>query len=220
MQGFSRLITLTVALSASLYAGLLQAAPSVELKVTGVIRPAACTPTLAGSGVVDYGTIAAGALQRGRSTALPARQIGLTVACNAAAKIAVTFVDNRAASRVDGILDQLRSGAEYNFGLGSVAGKNVGGYALSFSSNATADARSVSAIASKDRGNSWSQDAGFLDHANTYFSFAENGAASPVALKVLSAQINVQPVLNKAEELPLTQDVPLDGSTTIEIKYL
>lgn len=36
----------------------------------------------------------------------------------------------------------------------------------------------------------------------------------------LAATINVQAVSNKPENLPLNQDVPPDGSATIEIKYL
>lgn len=214
-----RLLPLLILVAAASAASLSHAAPSVELKVTGVIRPASCTPTLAADGAVDYGNISAGALRNGQTTTLPTRQIALTVSCNAAAKIALTVVDNRAASRVTGITDGIQAGNEYNFGLGAVAGKNVGGYVLSFENGATADGRSVSGIVSADKGNSWNTSSGYIQHQGNYFSFSDNGS-QPAAQKVLSTQIKVSPVLNKAEELPLNQDVLLDGSATIEVKYL
>jgi type 1 fimbria pilin len=213
-----RLLNMLILVAASA-AAVVHAAPSVELKVTGVIRPTACTPILAADGTVDYGNISAATLRSGQPTALPARQIALTVSCNAAAKIALSVIDNRAGSRVAGIMDSLRAGSEYNFGLGTVAGKKVGGYLLSFDDGANADGRSVSSIVSSDRGNSWSANAGYIHHEGNYFSFSENGAV-PSAQKILSALIRVQPMLNKAEELPLNQEVQLDGSATIEVKYL
>lgn len=195
------------------------AAPSVELKVTGVIRPAACTPILTGDGVVDYGNISAATLRQGQATALPARQVSLAVNCNAAAKVALAVVDNRSGSRVAGITDSIQAGADYNFGLGMASGKKIGGYVLSFESGATADGRAVTNLVSGDRGNSWNGSAGFVQHEGNYYAFGDNGT-QPAAQKLLLTKIKVQPMLNKAEELPLTQDIVLDGSATIEVKYL
>ncbi|MBP0596492.1 DUF1120 domain-containing protein [Herbaspirillum sp. LeCh32-8] len=214
-----RLLHMLILVAAASAAAASHAAPSVELKVTGVIRPAACTPTLAGDGVVDYGNISSATLRQGQTTALPARQVVLTVSCNAAAKIALAVVDNRSSTRLAGITDGIKAGADYNFGLGMVAGKKVGGYVLSFESGATADGRGVSGLVSSDLGNSWNGGNSFIQHEGNYYTFSDNGT-QPSVQKVLSAQIKVQPVLNKAEELPLTQDVALDGSATIEVKYL
>jgi len=216
MNRLAALIVLTSTLCA---AAAVQAAPTVELRVTGVIRPSACTPTLGNSGVADYGTIPAKTLQPGQYKKLDVKQVSLSVTCDAAAKIALVVLDNRASSRIDGVVDSIRADAAYNFGLGSVAGKNVGGYTMMLSGTSLADGQPVSTISSKDKGASWSSNAGYLDHEGAYFSFAQSGA-TPVALKTLAATINVQAVLNKPENLPLNQDVPLDGSATIEIKYL
>ncbi|NUU03641.1 DUF1120 domain-containing protein [Herbaspirillum robiniae] len=215
----NRLLNMLILVAAASAATVSHAAPSVELKVTGVIRPVACTPTLGAGGVVDYGNISAATLRNGEGTALPARQVNLTVSCNATAKIALTVIDNRASSRVAGLTDGIQAGADYNFGLGTVSGKKVGGYVMSFDNGATADGRGVSAIVSGDRGNSWNSAAGYIQHEGNYYAFSDNGA-QPAAQKVLSTRITVQPVLNKAEELPLATDVPLDGSATIEVKYL
>ena len=215
----NRLAALLVLTSVLCTAAAVQAAPTVELRVTGVIRPSACTPTLGNSGVADYGTIPAKTLQAGQYKKLDVKQVSLSVTCDAAAKIALVVIDNRASSRIDSVVDSIRADAAYNFGLGSVAGKNVGGYTMMLSAASLADGQPVSTISSKDKGASWSGNAGYLDHDGAYFSFAQSGT-TPVALKTLAATINVQAVLNKPENLPLNQDVPLDGSATIEIKYL
>lgn len=214
-----RLLSMLILMTAASAAAISHAAPSVELKVTGVIRPVACNPTLAADGVVDYGNISATALRQGQATVLPARQVSLIVSCNAAAKIALAVVDNRSSSRLAGVTDSIQPGADYNFGLGLAGGKKIGGYVLSFENGATADGRGVSGLVSTDRGNSWSAGASYIQHEGSYYSFSDNGA-NPTMQKVLSALIKVQAVLNKAEELPLTQDVLLDGSATIEVKYL
>ncbi|WP_034294486.1 DUF1120 domain-containing protein [Herbaspirillum sp. RV1423] len=214
-----RLFTHVALTSALCAAAAAHAAPSVELRVTGVIRPAACTPTLGNGGTADYGTISAKSLVAGQYKVLETKQVNLSVTCDAPAKIAIVAVDNCASSRVAGITDSLKTDAAYNFGLGSVANKNIGGYVVSFSSGATADGKAAGNISSKDKGISWNGNTSYVDHEGGYFSFSQDGA-TPIAMKTLSTVIHVQAVLNRPENLPLTQEVQLDGSTTIEIRYL
>ncbi|WP_343587796.1 DUF1120 domain-containing protein [Herbaspirillum sp.] len=209
------------AVIAALAAGAALAAPTVELKVTGVIKPPACLPTFSGGGVVDYGVIPAASLSVGQYKTLDKKQLSFQVSCDAPVKMGVTFNDNRATSRVGGIVSAVSANPNerFNFGLGTVAGKNVGGYALTLEpALTTGDGAPVDNIYTTDNGRTWSAAVG-LDHINL-FAFAAKGDNKPVAVKQLSVMINVQAVLNKPEELPLTQDVPLDGSATIEVKYL
>lgn len=193
---------------------------TTELKVTGLIKPAACKPNFDGGGAVDYGVIPAARLTPGAYTKLETRQISLNVSCDSAAKIGLIFQDNRAASMVAGIIQDSVAVSEerYNYGLGTVNGKNVGGYMLAIAPETTADSKQVSNIYAMD-GSSWG-DAAKLGHDGTVFSFASSGGSQPLAIKTLNARINVTAVLNKPENLNLTQEVPLDGSATIEIKYL
>lgn len=191
------------------------AAPTTELKVTGVIKPPACTPAFTGGGVVDYGVIPAGSLKAGAYTTLPSKEIGMSINCDANVKVAFKTVDNRANSTVAGIVAEPNS----NFGLGRVDGKNVGGYTVQFSSNSSADAKEVSNIGSADGGKSWFNGVANVWTNNTLFSFS-NGNAAPVAFKQLNAKFNVTAVINKPENLNLSQDVPLDGSATFEVIYL
>ncbi|WP_034295414.1 DUF1120 domain-containing protein [Herbaspirillum sp. RV1423] len=210
-------ITLLSALAASLLlSAAAQAADTAELKVKGVIKPSACTPTLTASGVVDYGTMTASTLKPGIYTTLPEKQVSMTVTCDAHTKVALLFTDNRAATRVTGIVG---STERFNFGLGSVAGKNIGGYTIKFDSSTTIDGVTVANLHSTDAGATWSTNTAYADTTGTYMSFATSGT-TPSAGKVFTVALNVQAVINKPENLPTTQDIPLDGSTTIEVKYL
>ncbi|MFL9925882.1 DUF1120 domain-containing protein [Herbaspirillum lusitanum] len=213
-----KVIALSALLATALFSHLAHAADTAELQVKGVIKPAACKPTFTGGGVVDYGVIPASRLTAGAYTRLEKKDVTLNVSCDAAAKIALVTTDNRAASKVAGITESIRGGAEYNYGLGTVAGKNVGGYTLSIAPETTADSKPVTNLYAK--GNAWADDTTYIENTGTLFSFAAPGTKTPLAIKQLSARITVETILNKPENLPLTQEVPFDGSTTIEIKYL
>jgi len=204
------------ALAASLLASFaVHAADTTELKVKGTVRPNACTPTLTADGVIDYGTIPAASLKAGNKTTLAEKAINLAIVCDNAAKIAVTFTDNRAATRVPGIVS---AGESANFGLGSAAGNNIGGYSVKFDT-VTKDGGFAIYLGSNDSGASWATYSPYADTVGGYVSVG-TGSATPAAGKVFSMGLKVQAVLNKPENMSLTQDVPLDGSATIEVRYL
>ncbi|WP_432240486.1 DUF1120 domain-containing protein [Herbaspirillum robiniae] len=210
-------VTAFVALAASAAV----AGPTSELKVAGVIKPPACTPLLAAGGEANYGVIPATSLTTGVNKTLETKQIGFSIQCETGVKMAVRATDNRASSIVSGItFNQTATKTDaYNYGLGSVAGKNVGGYSLSFDAASTVDGVAVKNIFSPDGGKSWQAGAVDIQHDGQYFSFGDS-SNMPVSFKNLNAKINVKPVLNKPENLPLYGDVPLSGSTTLELLYL
>ncbi|WP_423749282.1 DUF1120 domain-containing protein [Pseudomonas sp. VD9] len=92
--------------------GAAVAASSVDLTVTGLITPTACTPSLSANGVVDHGKISAKDLSPTNWTRLPTSVLKLTIGCDAHTLFAVQATDNRAGS------------ATYSnsFGLGFVNG--------------------------------------------------------------------------------------------------
>ncbi|MFL9923147.1 DUF1120 domain-containing protein [Herbaspirillum lusitanum] len=190
------------------------AADTAELKVKGVIKPAACTPSFSGGGVIDYGVIPASSLKADAYTTLPTKEVNLSITCDAAVKVAFKAKDNRANSVVSGIVSE----AEANFGLGTVAGKNVGGYIINISRASTVDGAAANNIYSLDSGKSWSNGAGNVWNNGALFGFSTG--SQPMSTKQLNAKLNVTTVLNKPANLPLTQEVPLDGSATFEVIYL
>ncbi|MCA1323071.1 DUF1120 domain-containing protein [Herbaspirillum sp. alder98] len=195
------------------------ALPSVELKVKGTVRPSACTPSLSSDGVLDYGVIAIASLNPMHPTVLPIRDITLTVDCREPASIALAVVDNRAMSRVFGLFDDSVASIGSTFGLGMAAGYKLGGYRISFDASATADGQPVSSIMSSNKGLSWRSNVGYLRHTGHYFGFSQDGATLSTQ-KVLNAPLRIQAVLNSGPDFPRGEELQLDGSATIELKYL
>lgn len=199
------------------------AAGMVPMEVVATLTPAACTPMLSGGGVADYGLMNANILRQGQVTALPAMSMSFSVNCDAAAKFSIKVIDNRSASLVPGIVAAGSGdgtlGDDYNFGLGSASGRNVGGYLIRFMPNTyTGDYQAVKLMSSPD-GNTWNDAGNGVASKRLQFSWgAGNGSVD--AYKAVSGRLSVQPYVNKAENLPLSQDIPLDGSATLELHYL
>jgi type 1 fimbria pilin len=201
------------------------AGPTAELKVTGVIKPVACTPTIgAGSAVVDYGNIASGALTAGQNKKLDTKEVPFTIACEAPVKMAVSAIDNRAASKVTGLAAQIggAAGETSMFGLGAAGGKNIGAFHFAMKQGSfTGDGASVDTIGTASAGSpSWSKSAIGGMSTDRLLSWAPSGTATPGAYQTVSGTLSVTAVLNKPENLNLTGDINLDGSATIEVKYL
>jgi type 1 fimbria pilin len=197
-------------------------AQSVDVSVIGTIVPPACVPAISGGGVIDYGRIAASSLSATGFTVLPAHTAAFTINCDAPAKVGVTTVDNRASSTIPGIPAAINAAYNdtYNFGLGTVSGSNVGGYIMAITA-ATVDGTTVNQIASVDSGTTWSNVAGALaPTAGRIRSWGASAVAGPTAGQVIAGTLTVTAALNKSTELPLSADVPLDGSATLTLVYL
>lgn len=215
-----RKITTLSLLSAALLASFgAQAADTTELKVIGTIRPAACTPAFTGGGTFDYGTIGSKTLESGKYTKLARKEAPFTITCDAAAKVSLKITDNRSASVV---ADATGLGANRTFGLGTIDDKKIGGYSAYFApAGVKGDGAAVASLWSENKGSSWTAytDATAMRTDHIY-SWAATGSTTPAAYKVIAGTIAVDVAINKPEELPLTKDIPLDGSATLEVAYL
>ena len=219
-------ITLFSALAASLLVSFAaQAADTAELKVKGVIRPSACTPSFTGTNVVDYGTISAKGLSATAANVLEEKTIAFTVTCDAATKVAVRAIDNKASTVVTGLMTAINSSlADKNaYGLGAAGGKNIGAYSVRvITSSFTADGATPDVVADAANNGTWAKSASgrFNADGTNRQSFAATGATTPGAYKTMSGNLGVTAVLDKGANLPLTQNIDLDGSATIEVQYL
>ena len=216
MNKIALLSTLSFALLTSFGA---QAADTAELKVKGVIRPSACTPSFVGGGVADYGTIPAKSLTAGVYKQLADKEIPFAINCDGPAKMALKVTDNRVASAMQ---EATGFPATMTFGLGAVSGTKIGGYVLRFKqSDVTTDGVAATQIYSTDNNSTWtSTGANGTLGTDRSFSWATAGTATPAAYKTVSGKITVSTYLNKPENLPMSQDIPLDGSATLEVQYL
>ncbi|MFJ3048311.1 DUF1120 domain-containing protein [Herbaspirillum chlorophenolicum] len=200
------------------------AGPTAELKVTGVIKPVACTPTIGSAGTVDYGNIAASSLTTGANKVLDTKEVPFSITCESAVKMAVTAVDNKASTKVTGLASQISSNATEAsmFGLGAAGGKNIGAFHFSMKQGSfTGDGVAVDTIGSAVSATpSWSKSSNGGMATGRMLSWAAAGATAPGSYKTVSGTLSVTAVLNKPENLDLKEDVNLDGSATIEVKYL
>lgn len=196
-----------------------QAASTVELTVSGLITPMACTPSFSGGGLIDFGKISRQDLNQANGTRLPLKFLTFTVSCNAPGRFALRMRDNR-----DGTA-HVNSEIFYGLGL-DASGNKLGVYSVSFDPKQTvADALPVIyGTESTTGGVAWRP-------ANTHpidigsrsllgFTDLAGSAAGPSAIQSLTSTLTLEAVINARQNLDLTTDTLLDGSATLEVVYL
>ena len=118
-----KIIGLTVGMACLAATLNAQATTSAQLVVRGTITPAACNLSLAGSGIIDYGTIRSGELSRTAFNPREERTTSLVINCGTTpARFGLTFTDLQAGSKVTGILGAGFTEAQ-NYGLGMVGAR-------------------------------------------------------------------------------------------------
>lgn len=214
-------------------------AESVDLRVTGTLIPGACTPTLSGDGVIDYGYITADQLNAKSYTPLDVKTLGLTITCTAPAKIAIKAINGRPGTVAGGTeagpsraasspVALFNGVSQAVVGLGRNGGTPIGGYALRpVSGSFTADGNSVVNIwqNSDNAPDNWDLTSAAISLYTAfsvirYMSWAAPGTELPLPFTVLNGQLEVQAYINKLEELDLNSAIQLDGQSTVEIVCL
>ncbi|CAI8803803.1 MULTISPECIES: DUF1120 domain-containing protein [Pseudomonas] len=185
------------------------AASTVDLTVKGLIVPSACTPNLSGGGVIDHGKISAKDLRPDNPTHIGKNVMTIAVVCDGATSFALNAIDNRADSAIMASL----------FGLGFINGTQKLGWFDLMLQNAVADGVQVETIASGDGGNTWYKEK-FWD-PGLYMSVATtDDTTQPVPVKELVMEMEVSTSIARTDSLDLSNEVTLDGSATLEVKYL
>ncbi|MEB0105978.1 DUF1120 domain-containing protein [Pseudomonas sp. MH9.3] len=203
------------ACSAILLTGCLSnafAASSVDLSVSGVITPSACTPGLSSNGNIDLGKISAVDLKQDTNTVLPRRTLRMSIDCDASTLFALQGTDNRASS----------STASTGYGLGLIDNtQKIGRYYL-LMANSVADTAVVAAMESFDGGVTWMEldDAIWQRNNLAAFGAGLNGPWVPIPIKALTTDLVVAPMIAPAKDLNLANEVQIDGSATLTIQYL
>lgn len=195
---------------------------SITLSLIGRIVPTACVPTLTGGGVVDYGNVSASSLSTTTYTVLPEKQLAFNATCAAPMRIVLLVDDNRQGSVVPGSVGAIDPAFtdEYNFGLGTASGVDVGGYTIGMMPGGESiDGARTETLTSPDFGTSWATGGRALRH-RSLLAWGASAAAGPQTGTVFTGTLTVQAVVNKASALPLTAAVPFDGSATLSLVYL
>lgn len=202
-----RLVTLCLCLTAT----PALCASTAEVTVTGIITPDACTPTLSENGIVDHGLVPARSLNQYEFTQLPSQRLDLNVSCNQPVLFVLMGVDNRAESSV---------GPGFYYGLGNnvhAPDERLGSVSLQIL-DAVADEQRVLVLASSNQGETWFPESNA--YPSTYMGFAPLGTLIPEPHRLLSATLQITTSINAAAYLTLDQEVPLDGSIVLDLRYL
>lgn len=192
---------------------------SRDLELTTRFTPGSCTPSLANSGVVDLGRLAPAQLNRDTGTRLSARDIGLTVQCDAPTLFALAMQDNRdGTSTVD---------SAYYYGLGLDGASNrIGNYRVQVDpTRTTADGMAtVYRTDSTTGGAGWSNSRSdqVLISSTGYVGFTDAAGSStgPAPIQSLSSVLSVEALIAPTRDLDIRNVITIDGMATLEIIYL
>lgn len=186
------------------------AASSIDMSVRGLITPSACTPGLGNGGQFEVGKIAAKDLKVNDYTVLTDHITQLSVTCEAPTLMAIEPKDNRAGSEA--------MGEPSYFGLGLINGSEKLGSLSVLVEKVFADGVASRATDSLDGGATWVRHSGI--GPDRILSVANTTAYTPIPTKLFEAQMTLTPVIAPASSLTLTEEVPIDGSVTLTVRYL
>jgi hypothetical protein len=187
------------------------AASSIDLRVVGALTPSACTPALSGGGMVDHGKISMSDFPG--DAYLPEVTLALSVNCEASTLMAVMAIDNRPGTAWYG------HDTDGAFGLGLYNSRRLGGYQF-LVKNVQADGAAAPAIESVD-GKTWfpaPEDQTWQVGWMRSVGAVGEADALPVPVQSLAMEVLIQTRVRKPTGA--TEEVPLDGSATLDIVYL
>ena len=213
------------------------AATDATIAVTGTIVPSACSPTLSNSGEVSFGTIAASSIRAAQSgntlVQLGAKDITLTISCDASTAVGFTARDNRSSSAValssESYIDSVMAGENgvkselYGFGLGNASNNaKIGAYSLFVdAANVTADGKPAASIYSEDK-KTWIKSDTVTRMSNTgsmTTTLSNTGTITPVLFKEGIFPLKIAAAVQTSSVLGF-DEINLDGSVTLSMVYL
>ncbi len=193
---------------------------SRELRLQARFAPAACTPSLSNGGTVAFGKLSVMDLSIDKETALPARPLVVSVACDAPTAFTLRLQDNRQGSATGPADDT-------TFGLGLDAQQQqVGRYRLVFDpTRTTADSFPQLYRTDSPTGTApWSSASAspLAIGASRFLGFSASAGSTsgPEPIQQLSATTSLEAVIAPLGTLDLGSEVRLDGAATLELNYL
>ena len=195
-------------------------ANTADLRVIGTIAPSACTPVFNGGATVDYGIIPNTSLSSTEQTTLAPKDIGYTITCNGPLPVYTSWSDGRSGTAVPGGVD-----VRNNFGLGTHDGVNIGRYTVSnITTGSTGDGNPVAVIQRNSSTSAWiapSPNGGEVTaNGSRHYSFAPVGTLVPGAYTVFVGSLRVTPTIAATNTLDMSEEVVLDGLSTMTVNYL
>lgn len=214
------------------------AGPSGKLIVTGEYTPPPCSVALAEDGTINYGHISTSSLHTTYSTNLPIKKLpnAITITCASATSVAINWTDNRPTTLATGYLDSMgrykqlqpsgiASGYGLNLGLGTDSlGQGVGNYVATLSG---LKVDGVPQLFASQAATPFQRSLGTPTEVFEYM-----GSRTPLAYNLLDSDGNlvkgqvftmdytVLATITETDHIDLSQEIVLDGSSTISLYYL
>ncbi|WP_083417839.1 DUF1120 domain-containing protein [Burkholderia contaminans] len=185
--------------------------PPSPLVVKGHIRAGgACDLTLGDGGVIDFGKLSNANSLKGPATQ---HQMSLAISCPGPTKIGFGLVDNRAGTKP---ADE----GERSFGLGNPA---IGSYSISLlsGSNRWVNGKRATVIYGYRYSDQWQRSTLggiYLSSGNNSIYSWEVPGASPVAAGWVTDWLTIETSFK--DDIAFTDELEIDGSTTLELVYL
>ncbi|MBB5392709.1 MULTISPECIES: DUF1120 domain-containing protein [unclassified Herbaspirillum] len=200
------------------------AAPSTEVKVSGKVTPAACSLEIGNRGYVVYGLIASASINKTSNTTLPTQSASFSITCDQPIRIALSFTDNRAGSKVPGLFRYTNAaysgwyGDQAMYGLGTVGNKNIGAFQLGLANVRHDRGNTYGLISTSSAADAhWGYNSTNLLAAGEWYGW---GGSTVAPLKTITGELTVTPVLEQGQNLPTGEEINFDGSVTMEVRYL
>ncbi|HEM6631434.1 TPA: DUF1120 domain-containing protein [Citrobacter farmeri] len=210
-----------------------QASDSADLKIITKLEVGSCTPTMSNNGEANFGNIPLGNLSGTTTNQLGSRFLTLTITCTAATTIGWSITDNKKDSVQTLLIKKPKFNSQdlndvnYEFGLGRTpGGVKIGAYAVYADlNNITGDGNNLTLMYKTDSSATFwtASGTGEIRNDSAYVNACEAGGAMdsiPVAAKTFVFPLKITAAIQDTGTLNISDNTPLDGSSTISLVYL
>lgn len=180
---------------------------------------AGCRIQFEGGASVNYGQIKRASLSATEAVLLAAQQRVLTVRCKQAVQVSVAASDGNSGTTHPDAGRRLDVPPEARFGLGVVAGKQLGAYALRLSSGSAAvDGVPSRLLVSQDGGATWHQmKSDIAMNGKVLLGWAHKGQARPAVGRLFLVKVQVNVAIAATSTLYLGREADLNGSLILSV---
>ncbi|MCU6676136.1 DUF1120 domain-containing protein [Leclercia tamurae] len=236
MAHFKKTLSTLGVCAALVMAAQATAATEATLKVSGTIVPAACSTTLSNSGEVAYGSVASSVIRNAPEgnglVQLGAKDITLTVTCDAASAMGFKMIDNRANTVVplsasNYIVSPISGGNDaqsyHGFGLGLASNDaQIGAYSVVVdAANTKADSAAAGVVYSDDAGKNWRSGTAVyqVNDSARIVTVSNVGGSEPKLFREATFPLKISAGVQSSSVLGM-DEITFDGNATLSLVYL
>lgn len=216
----------TSLLTAAMTAPFQSFAVSTDLKITGEIRNTVCDITLSNSSI-DFGDISLQSISHTAGLALPKKEVPMTITCPSPTYIATHLTDNRHGTLYNGSIPGAIGNSESRMGLNlDQTGKPIGFWAIDWvgglqSPKVNGENGTVMFSYGTTSTSGWSNATINIMQFYMYsFKKTSESGSVPSPIENLTATLGINAYIAPRDDLDTQSSFNLDGSATIEVRYL